>query len=184
MQYFTSDTHFCHRNIIRLCNRPFESLEEMHQVLITQWNSKVRPRDEVYILGDFGFRGSGEEMNAVTRELNGRKYLIRGNHDQFLDDATFDQNLFEWVKDYHVLKNNKRKLILFHYPIWEWDGYCRDAIHLFGHIHYPEKAHEIEMERSVDDSCCISVCSDVNDFTPLSIAEIFAKAEVIRESLR
>lgn len=176
MLYFTSDTHFFHRNIIHLCNRPFDSLDAMHEELIARWNTRVTNRDEIYILGDFGFRGTGAESNGILSRLNGRKYLLRGNHDQFLDDPDFDEAQFEWIKDYHSIKYQKRKFVLFHYPIWEWDGYCSGAIHLFGHIHYDRKAHAIERERSTNRSFCFSVCSDVCGFAPVSIDEIMAAA--------
>ena len=44
--FFTSDTHFFHGRIIELCNRPFHSVEEMNEALITNWN-RVVPRDGV-----------------------------------------------------------------------------------------------------------------------------------------
>ena len=56
MNYFTSDLHLGHRNIIRLCNRPFATIEEMDETLIRNWNAKVTNGDTVYILGDLLFR--------------------------------------------------------------------------------------------------------------------------------
>lgn len=41
MIFFTSDHHFSHANIIRYCNRPFASAEEMNQELIRRWNQTV-----------------------------------------------------------------------------------------------------------------------------------------------
>ena len=35
MTYFTADQHFGHFNIIRLSHRPFASLEEMNESMIT-----------------------------------------------------------------------------------------------------------------------------------------------------
>ena len=53
--WFTSDTHFFHNNIIDYCKRPFVNAEEMNEYIIKQWNSVVKPQDEVYHLGDFAF---------------------------------------------------------------------------------------------------------------------------------
>jgi calcineurin-like phosphoesterase family protein len=136
MIYFTADTHFNHSNVINLCGRPFDSIEQMNAVLIENWNSCVTGQDEIYILGDFIFRKNGEKANEIIRKLNGKKYLIRGNHDRFIDSSTFDRSGLEWIRDYHVLEYNKQRFVLFHYPIYEWDGYFRDSIHLYGHIHH------------------------------------------------
>ena len=52
MLYFTSDLHFYHDNIIQLTSRPYQDVNEMNERLIANWNKKIRPKDEVYILGD------------------------------------------------------------------------------------------------------------------------------------
>ena len=111
MIYFTSDTHFYHNNIVQLCDRPFRDYDEMHRTLVLNWNSMVRDTDEIYILGDFIHKGNGEEANKILKKLKGKKYLIRGNHDKYLEDIHFDQNLFIWVKDYYVLNYKKIKFI-------------------------------------------------------------------------
>ena len=78
--FFTSDLHFFHKNIIRFDNRPFTSVEEMNETLIRNWNRKVKKDDLVYILGDISW-GNDEETCAIFARLNGRKVLIKGNHD-------------------------------------------------------------------------------------------------------
>ena len=78
--YFTSDTHFNHANIIGFCNRPFKNVEEMNETLITNWNRVVGVDDIVFHLGDFCLGGSAEWTNVLNR-LNGKIYLIVGNHD-------------------------------------------------------------------------------------------------------
>lgn len=65
MIYYISDLHFGHSNIIKLCGRPFQSLEEMNNVLINNWNSKVTNGDKVYIIGDLFFRSQDE----MTKDL-------------------------------------------------------------------------------------------------------------------
>lgn len=136
MKYFIADTHFYHEPIIKFSNRPFKSVEEMNQKLIQNWNETVKsPEDEVYVLGDFVYHGSGEQANEILKQLHGKKYLIRGNHEEYLDDPKFDKSLFEWIKDYYTFKCDGRKFVLFHYPILEWDDYYIQAIHLYGHVH-------------------------------------------------
>lgn len=78
--WFTADTHFGHEGIIRHCNRPFSTVEEMDEALIEKWNSVVTKRDTVYHLGDVGLGRDTHTLNCVSR-LNGRKILIWGNHD-------------------------------------------------------------------------------------------------------
>ena len=85
MIYFISDTHFYHKKIIKYVNRPFKDVEEMNNTLINNWNKRVKHKDEVYILGDFSF-GNKEQTLDLLNKLNGRKYLIKGNHDRVVKD--------------------------------------------------------------------------------------------------
>lgn len=142
MRYYIADCHFSHANLIsQMDKRPFSSVEEMDEAMIEIWNSRVRKRDDVIILGDFCW-GNAERTMEILKRLNGRKYLIRGNHDYYLDDKNFDQSLFEWVKDYAELKDNKRKVVLSHYPMVCYNGqYRKDesgqpkTFMLYGHVH-------------------------------------------------
>jgi calcineurin-like phosphoesterase family protein len=79
MIFFTSDHHFDHANIIKYCNRPFLSVDEMNEEIVKRWNQVVDANDTVYYLGDFSL-GKGSVEKFVPR-LNGEKYLVMGNHD-------------------------------------------------------------------------------------------------------
>lgn len=79
MIFFTSDLHFWHANVIKYCGRPYSSVEEMNEAMVTNWNAVVGPDDEVYCLGDFSLAIRPVEL--YSRRLNGRKYLVPGNHD-------------------------------------------------------------------------------------------------------
>ena len=78
--WIISDTHFGHENIIKYCNRPFSSVEEMDARMIKLWNNVVKKNDIVYHLGDFGV-GNKEYISKIVSKLNGRIFLILGNHD-------------------------------------------------------------------------------------------------------
>ena len=78
--FFTSDTHFNHTNIIRFCSRPFKDVEHMNETLIANWNRVVGPDNIVFHLGDFCLGGSAE-WTKILKRLNGKIYLIAGNHD-------------------------------------------------------------------------------------------------------
>lgn len=142
MRYYIADCHFFHKAVnTQMDCRGFESVEEMNEYMIQQWNSRVRKNDEVVILGDLSW-GSYEETLEILNQLKGKKFMIRGNHDRFLEDKNFDESLFNWIKDYAELSDNKRKVILSHYPIACYNGqYRRDGegnpktYMLHGHIH-------------------------------------------------
>lgn len=129
--FLTSDTHFGHTKIIEHCKRPFSSVEEMDEVMIERWNAAIGLRDEVWHLGDFAFRTP--DMRRYFDQLNGRKKLIFGNH----DDETTRRLAWDEVRDYAEVKLNKQKIVLFHYPIQEWNGAFRGSIHAHGHQHNP-----------------------------------------------
>ncbi len=143
MRYYISDLHFWHENLItKMDKRPFETVEEMNEHMVSQWNKKVRKNDEVVILGDLGFM-KGEAANELLKRLNGKKFLIIGNHDHyFLDDKAFDRSLLGWIKDYAELNDNKRVVVLSHYPMMCYNGqYRKDPegnpkrYMLYGHVH-------------------------------------------------
>jgi calcineurin-like phosphoesterase family protein len=97
--WFTSDTHFGHKNVIPYCNRPWETVEEMNEALITNWNSVVGIDDIVFHLGDVQLGGGNQLMDNIFPRLNGHIILILGNHDghnlkpRHLDliDAAYEQ---------------------------------------------------------------------------------------------
>ena len=175
MIFFTADCHFGHENIIRHCSRPFASADEMDAALIDNWNATVTPNDEIYILGDFTMRPAAEAHKYLSC-LNGRKYYIIGNHDRFLKGFEPYMSDFEWVKAYHVLHIEGRWLVLFHFPILEWYQFYRSGIHLYGHVHNnPQSMKRLDAMTGA----AFNVGVDVNNFTPVSINEIFHKASQV-----
>ncbi len=143
MRYYIADLHFGHEVLnTKMDCRGFESAEAMDEYMIRQWNSKVRPGDEVVILGDFCISPYGEDANRLLGRLNGRKCLIRGNHDRYLDHRDFEPKHFQWIESYKEVKDNKRKVILSHYPIPFYNGQFRvnekgdpKTYMLYGHVH-------------------------------------------------
>lgn len=130
--FFTSDTHFNHEKVVSFCNRPFASLDEMNEELIKRWNSVVTSKDTIWHLGDFAWK----QPDIIFPRLNGKKHLIIGNHD------TNQTTRLGWesVQDYKRLKAGDDRIILFHYPITEWEGKGKGAFHLHGHLHSKSNA--------------------------------------------
>jgi len=150
----------------------------MNNKIIQNWNSCVDYDDEIYLLGDLMFNGSGAEANNFLSRLNGKKYLIKGNHDEkYLKDETFNKDNFEWIKDYHVLYYNKIKIVLFHYPILEWEGYFSDSIHLHGHVHNCSKNIDQQKRLKILGKRAVNVGVDVNNYYPVNIEKIMKMVE-------
>lgn len=153
--WFTSDLHLGHANILKHCDRPFQTVAEMDATLIANWNARVFPSDDIWCLGDFCW-GNPEKYGS---RLNGRKHLIIGNHD---GEAIQSWKGWSSVQQYAEIKVDDHRLVLFHYPIREWNGFYKGAIHLYGHVHG-------NMEPT-SQSCDVGV--DLWDFSPVSLAEI------------
>lgn len=132
--FFTADNHFFHVNkkgtgIIDYSNRPFNNIEQMNQVLISNWNSKVKDKDLVYILGDFCF---GKNCREILLSLKGRKILIVGSHDK---TSLKHKNLFEKTTLRLEIKIGGHPTTFSHYCMRVWPKSHYNSWLLFGHSH-------------------------------------------------
>lgn len=136
--WFTSDTHFYHKNIIKFSNRPWNTVEEMNTALINNWNEVVKPNDIVFHLGDFAFASNGKWKELINK-LNGNIYLIFGNHDESRNPGKYVLSLFKGVYNQLLIKIDDRKVYLNHYPFLcyagTYIGKDYNTIQLFGHVH-------------------------------------------------
>jgi len=129
--FFTSDQHYYHKNIINYCGRPFTDVQEMNEELIKRYNEKVKPGDQVYMLGDFAMW----QQERIARRLNGAKHAIRGNHDAKFKNKFLEWG-FAWIRDVYQLRiDNKLTIWLAHYAHRTWPKRHFGAWHLFGHSH-------------------------------------------------
>lgn len=182
--FLTSDQHFYHRNIIKYCNRPWnsgtgpdgqmvitdEDVERMNETMIEKWNSVVGEDDIVYNLGDVIF-GDKTRLSGIMSRLNGRKRLILGNHDhaarkedvvKFYMDAGFER-----VYDRNIIIQDF--IILSHFPLQFLNSNC-PFYSCFGHVHNSEI-----FPTWTRNSCC--VCVERHDYTPVSLDLIKQKYE-------
>lgn len=172
--WFTSDTHFGHTNIIRFCNRPFNSVKEMDETIINNWNSVVKPNDIVFHLGDFAF-ASNARWKQLIQALNGHIYLIIGNHDEirYPGHQTFD--LFEGVTSQLIVKIDGQAIYLNHYPFLCYGGaWHKDAVwQLYGHVHSGPHCEGKDMSRlSVTFPYQYDVGVDNNNYIPVSWEQV------------
>ena len=134
MNYFISDMHIGHDNVLRFDNRPFADVEEMNRKLMENWNARVNANDTVYILGDFIW-GKEENWPSIVEALSGNKVLIRGNHDpkQFSNTT---RAMFQEIIDFKEIKDSGKLVVVCHYPIpFFRAGFAPTAYMLYGHVH-------------------------------------------------
>lgn len=205
MRYYIADTHFYHESILnRMDNRGFETVEMMNEYMIEKWNAKVRKNDEVVILGDFCW-GKAEQANELLERLNGQLYMIRGNHDYFLGDKKANTDRFVWVRPYTEIYDNRRKVVLCHYPILCYNGQYRldkkgnpRTYMLHGHVHDTYDQRLLEQFRAITESCVVEVmegkkinipCNLINcfcgysDYEPLTLDEWIRNDEKRRKKV-
>lgn len=171
MDYFTSDWHLGHRNVIGFSSRPFNTLEEMREKILDNSVRKMRKGDNLYFLGDLSF--NAEETEIALNEINKRKinfFWVLGNHDVKRVKKEYETKFVRFLHN-PVLKRNKTIIHLSHFPMLSWNSSFRNSIQLYGHIHdfSPEKS---EIERILDGKA-LNVNVEMNDYKPYSLQDIF-----------
>ena len=193
MRYYIADCHFFHDSLNRQMDcRGFASAEEMNAYMLRKWNEKVRWNDDVVILGDLSW-GGPEETTALLEQLNGPLCLIRGNHDPFGEKKGYPVTRFKWIRDYTEMRDDGRKVVLCHYPVFCYNGQYRTeedgspkTYMLYGHVHDTQDQRLVEQfirisEETVrykkDGSPYRLPCRMINcfcgysDYTPLTLDE-------------
>lgn len=138
MNFYISDLHLGHENALRFDNRPFGSIEEQDIFMIRNWNSVVNKNDTVYVVGDFAWKN--ENGLLFLNSTNGKKVLIKGNHDRNSNIL----NSFDEVYNYLEIVDSEKNIILSHYPIAHWKNADYGSIHIYGHIHQSRDSRPFE----------------------------------------
>lgn len=180
LRYYIADLHFFHVAMNdRMDHRGFGSMEEMNEYMIMKWNKKVKRNDEVFIIGDLSW-GTAEETNALLKRLNGKLYLIQGNHDIFLSKRKMDLTLFQWVKSYEEVSDNNRKVVLCHYPIICYNGQYRldkdgnpKTYMLYGHVHDTMDQKLIEQFQEIMRSTVVVNAQEQQQHIPCNLINCF-----------
>ena len=134
--YFWSDTHFGHKGLLEHGFRKgFSTIEEHDQALIERYNAVVGRGDRVYLLGDISFYNKARTIELM-KQLNGRKFIVWGNHDHSLKSAVkAEPSIIEQAYDYKEITVGEQRLVLFHFPILSWHQVHKGSWHLHGHSH-------------------------------------------------
>jgi calcineurin-like phosphoesterase family protein len=146
--YFSSDLHFGHANVIKHSHRTFDSIEEMNEILIQNWNNTVKPQDEVYFLGDFAWKSTLAKL--IRPRLNGRQiFFLQGNHDAAAETI---KKSFAWWDQVKMIKIGDQEIWLSHYAHKCWNKMHYGTWHLYGHSHgtLPDDPNSKSMDVGVD----------------------------------
>ena len=162
MIFYTADLHFHYKPF--LPGRPFASVEEMDEAIIRLWNETVTDRDTVYVVGDVGYNGGYVPGDALGR-LQGRKHLIRGNHDTGFENAPKLFDYFETVTDFNEIDDGETHILLCHYPIL----YRKRGYMIHGHLHQT-RGPEYDILRQMPRMLNAGV--DVNFYRPVTLAQL------------
>lgn len=162
--FLYADPHFSHEGVCRFTRedgsklRPFDTVEEMDEILVEKYNAKVSPEDKVYFLGDIAFK---KKHIHILHRLNGRKVLIKGNHDTLkLNDYI---PFFYDIRACHILD----KLLLSHIPIHR-DSIGRFRGNVHGHLHY----RSVRLQDGSIDPLYLCVSVEHTDYAPIDFEEV------------
>jgi len=156
--FFTADQHYGHRNIIKYCNRPFESIEEMDETLIENHNEVVKDDgDIVYHVGDFALAPPYRVLYIIDR-LNGKNIFIKGSHDRWMRKA--EMGVFPYIVELKL--EGGIHIVLCHYAMRVWPRSHYNSWQIFGHSHGGLEPVGKQWDVGVDN----------NNFYPVSLDQI------------
>jgi calcineurin-like phosphoesterase family protein len=184
-RFVISDHHLGHENSwkkFKLADgsplRPFDSTEEMNEVMIERHNAVVRPQDTVYFLGDVVIN---RKYLPLVKRMNGKKRLIRGNHDIFRDNDYRDVG-FEQIHGVRVFVD---KFIFSHIPLHPDCVTDRFRVNVHGHLHANRIMRTVTVdkdphapwryEKTEVDPRYFSACVELHNYTPISFDEVEAR---------
>lgn len=166
--FFIADTHFGHKNIITFTDnegkrtRPFDTIEDHDNHIIENWNKVVRPCDRVYMMGDVVMN---RKNLPILNKLNGKKVLIKGNHDIFkLKDYI---PYFYDIRAYKIMP--KYGIIFSHIPLHDNQLQGRWKINFHGHMH----------QNKIDDPRYVNLCCENIDYIPIELNDLLDKYNLI-----
>ena len=163
--HFIADTHFFHPEIITICGRPFVNIDAMHEALIRYWNDVIESDDEVYVVGDFA-TATLEQIHSVLKSLNGKKYLVMGNHDTHTVEEYYLAG-FDRVYDHPIIL--EEFWIISHEPMFM--NHSIPYVNIFGHVHNSPLYYDYSKKH-------FCVCAERINYKPISfdsIREIIGK---------
>lgn len=160
--FFIADPHFGHKMVIEYENRPFATVEEMDEELISRWNEVVSDQDVVWLLGDITLSCKKEYIRNIFSRLKGRIHLIKGNHDR-LSDNFYRSCGCAFVSRYPVIL--KDFFILSHAPLYK--RFQAPYFNIYGHVHGNDN-----YVTKTDNSWCVSV--ERQDYRPIQIPQFDA----------
>ena len=187
MIFYIADWHYNHANILSYNNRPFKTVEEMDAALVERWNATVTSADTVYVLGDM-FWGGETKAVPVLDSLNGKKILIKGNHDRCKN--TEFRKRFDQISGYLEITDGDRHVVLCHYPMPCFKNHFHGWYHLYGHVHNSFEANMMEHDRMLLEDLYCRKCNMFNvgammpwmDYTPRTLDEIERRSSAHRQT--
>jgi calcineurin-like phosphoesterase family protein len=150
--FFTADEHFSHKNIIKYCNRPFQSIEEMNEEIIKRHNEIVSENDVVIHAGDFTLLGP-TQYELFSNKLNGTKIYLNGSHDRRLKQNQIWERMIDG-----------KYVVVCHYAMLAWPRSHYGSWQLFGHSHGMLKNYNRDKQYDIG--------VDNNNFYPVSFDKL------------
>lgn len=156
---YGSDYHFNHRNILRYDNRPWNNTEDMEHDMVELWNKTVAPDDMVYLLGDVVWSNKYLEWERILKQLSGKKFIVKGNHDktEILNELKKNGYIEGWSHQEVVqdpgANGKSRYVVLNHSPMPFFVNMHHDnTYHLYGHVHISWDAQCIKhLRKQIED---------------------------------
>jgi calcineurin-like phosphoesterase family protein len=168
MEYFTSDWHISHINILKYCNRPFENIRDMDDTIFTNAFARLKSGDLLYYLGDLSFdKAATHEFFGRMSKRNVQVHFIYGNHDYKVKSIIDEKSA--WTGDFKSIKVKNENISLMHYAMRVWPKSHFNAWHLYGHSH-----GGLSHDTGVSTGKTWDVGVDNNDFQILSFDEVEA----------
>ena len=154
MYFFTADEHYGHANIIEYCNRPFQSVQEMDDVLITNHNKIVTANDITVHIGDFCWASKQKDANKqYISKLKGNHIFLAGSHDRWLPRSS----RYIWKETIEG-----QLIVACHYAMRVWPNSHYNSWQVYGHSHGKLEPQGKQWDVGVDN----------NNFFPVSFEQL------------